>query len=384
MNIGFLTTYFHPFRGGAEENAFSLAKHLANNNEVHVFTSDRKNGVIVKKSVEFVDGVTIHRCHTVLRYRYYMAFYPSLLKELLKYDFDIVHIHSFGFLWHDFCIWFYKKKHPNVKIVVTPHGPVMALRSYGFVQRIAKRVILFFEKLFIKKVDAVIEVNPSQEEWLIKDFGIKKEKIFYIPNGISVDTLRINDFKKTLKDYRLDDKFIISYVGRLHKYKGLDQVIKVLPDILKIRKNIVFVLFGDEGDYIAELKSMTKELKLEENVKFLLNKDDKTKFDILQASEIYVFPSEWEAFGISVLEAMAKKNAIVSTKTEGGKFLIGKENGFLYNFGDTTKLRDLLIILLKDSKLRKKMQAANFRKAKLFTWNSITNDLNKLYKRLLQ
>ena len=63
-------------------------------------------------------------------------------------------------------------------------------------------------------------------------------------------------------------KLVISYVGRIQKYKGLDQVITVLPDILKKHKNIVFLAMGKDADDMERLKKMAAELKVEKNVVF--------------------------------------------------------------------------------------------------------------------
>ena len=94
MKIAFVTTYFYPVLGGAESNCFYLAKELAKRHEVHVFTSG--NGLL--KEEEVFENMHIHRSKTLFRIGYYGAFYPSLLFKLVKEEFDIVHVHSFGFL----------------------------------------------------------------------------------------------------------------------------------------------------------------------------------------------------------------------------------------------------------------------------------------------
>ncbi len=381
MKIGLITTYFNPFRGGAEETVFHLANQLSKNHEVHIFTSDRKNDVILDKKEEIIGNIHIHRCRTFFRYRYYAVFYPSLLYKILKHDLDIIHTNSLGFLWHDFCLWFKKLKSPNTKFVITPHGPFMALKYYSGLQNFIKSVMQYFDKKFIGLYDAVIQVNPSQSSWLV-DYGFDSSKIVFIPNGIDVSILkdvRYNDF---LKKYNLNNKFILSYVGRIHKYKGLDNVVKVMPDLLKINNDIVFVIFGQDGDFIDQLNVLVRNLKLQDSIRIIIGKDDSEKFKLLQASEIYIFPSEWEAFGITVLEAMAKKNVIISTKTEGGLFLVGKENGLLYEFGDLVALKNNIIKLISDKKLRNKMQDINYKKAREFTWQKISKQVENLYRGL--
>ena len=99
----------------------------------------------------------------------------------------------------------------------------------------------------------------------------------------------------------------------------------------------------------------------------------------LDVSEIFVLPSEWEAFGIVILEAMARGNAVISTKTEGGEFLVRKENGFVYDFGDLKKLEENINILYKNKRLMDKMKKINVKKAREFLWENIAEELERIY-----
>src|SRR3989338_1251153 len=184
MKIGFITTYFYPFVGGAESNAYFLAKELAKNHEVHIFTSDRKNSLIIKKKEEKIGNIAVHRSKTLFRYHYYLVFYPSLVTNLLKYDLDIVHVHSLGFIWHDISIQIKKLFSPKTKFIITPHGPFMTLKNYTLWQKIVKFKVTKWISLTNKIYDKVIQVNPYQKECLTKEYKFDKNKIVYLPNGI--------------------------------------------------------------------------------------------------------------------------------------------------------------------------------------------------------
>ena len=383
MRIAFVSTYFHPIKGGAENNCFYLAKELTKKHDVHIFTSDRKGSLLLKNE-EVVDNINIHRFRTFFRYRYYFTFYPSMLIALLKGDFDIVHFHSLGFLWHDFCLLLKKLKSPDTKFVLTPHGPFMALKSYPLWQKILKYFVNLIEFPINKIYSLVIQVNPYQYEWLSNDYGFNKGKIVYVPNGIPKDLLKKNSTIKVTREYNLKNKFVISYLGRIHEYKGIDQVIKVLPNLLKLNDNIIFVVMGSDAGYYDSINQLVKSLNLENNVKIILDPSDEEKLSVLELSEIYVFPSEWEAFGITILEAMAKKNAIISTKTEGGKFLVSEDNGLLYDFNNLKQLEACFLKLIKDDKLRSKLQYNNFKKAKEFRYDKISLKLEEEYLKLLK
>jgi glycosyltransferase involved in cell wall biosynthesis len=364
MKIGFLIEYFHPIVGGAENNCFYLARELAKKHEVHVFTSGNKE--------EIVDGIHVHRYKNWIKYKYYLTFTPGFL-NILKYDLDVLHVHSFGFLWHDFIVLI-RKMFSKTKIVNTPHGPFMALNKYGFFENIFRNVVVFKERFLNNLYDVVIQVNPTQYKWIVK-YGVHKNKIKYIPNGVPKEIFDKVDSKYFVKKYNLKNKFVISYLGRIQEYKGLDQVIKVLPNL---DKKIVFMIMGKDAGGKNKLAKLAKNLNVRDRVIFT-KVSDTEKLIGLDVSEVFTLPSEWEAFGIVILEAMARGNAIISTKTEGGEFLVKKENGFVYDFGDLKRLEESINVLFKNKQLREKIKKNNMKKAKEFLWENIAKDLEERY-----
>ena len=114
--------------------------------------------------------------------------------------------------------------------------------------------------------------------------------------------------------------------------------------------------------------------------------DNLTVKKFLSLSSIFVLPSSWEAFGISILEAMATNNAIISTLTEGGEYLIKEEeNGFLYDYGDKNELINFINKIIEDKKLLNKLKINNYKKAQTFVWDQIIvtyqNIIHKALKR---
>lgn len=368
MKIGFVISDFYPVIGGAQSNCFYLGRELAKKHEVHVFTSNPGN----QKNEEIIDGIHIHRSKILFRFKYYNLILPGLFFQLMKYKLDVVHLHSFGFWCLDFSVVFKRLFH-GVKLVNTPHGPFMALKKYNFLERFVGWKIKFWEKILNSYYDAVIQVNPFQYKWLTK-YGVRRNKIKFVANGIDE-----NAFKK-VKKFKKKHKFLISYIGRVQKYKGLDQVIKVLPYL----KDVGFIIVGQDVGDKKRLEDLAKKLKVEKRVEFTGTIIDDRKLSILDASDIFVFPSEWEAFGIVILEAMARGNVIVSSKTEGGKFLVKEYNGFLFDFGNVEQLKEILVKIIKNKKLMEKTKKNNIEKAKEFKWNKIALDLEKLYLDLLK
>lgn len=373
LDITYLIARFYPEQGGAEINCYEIARRMVKEgHNVTILTTNNAKNSLPKN--EDIEGMKIRRFRR-LNNQYYLGFYPGLLRTLLSSKSNIIHVHGFGFLWHDICLVIKRFVHRKSLFINTPHGPFMAHGGYSLPKIVLKKMYTFFQRLFLNRLyDVVIQVNTQQYKW-IKDYGIKKEKIKYLSNGINEDQLNPVKTSKTIEKYKLARRFVIAYTGRFEEYKGVQQVIKVLPRLVKIKPNLRFVAMGRGGNYLPNLETLVKNLEMEKYVQFIINPDDKTRDEILAQSKIFVMPSRWEAFGISILEAMAKKCAVISTQTEGGVFLIkDKENGLLYNFEDDKMLTKHIEKLLKDTNLLTRMQRLNYELAHNYLWENVAKD----------
>ncbi len=383
MKVGLVTTYFHPVIGGVEDLNFSIAKELVKRgHEVHVFTSDRKDDDVFK-SEETIEGINIHRSPTWFSYKYYIHVNPGLILNVLKYDFDILHVQSIGFLMSDISVVL-KKLFSKTILINTPQGPFMALDKYKPHLEILKTLYRMFEYPINKLYHGAIQSNPEQYPWMVKA-GFSKRKIKFIPNSVPNEIFRKVDSSKLVKKHKLEDRFVVTYIGRIQKYKGLDQIIRALPKVKKVQSNILFVAMGKDVGDKQRLQSLAKQLGVQDNVKFLGLVSEDDKLAALDISEIFILPSEWEAFGLVLVEAMARKNALISSRTEGGRFIIEEGiNGFTYDYKDVEMLKEKFLELVKDSGLREKIKLINLKDAKKYTVAKMAKRLEDYYQALLE
>ncbi|MBN1915907.1 glycosyltransferase [Candidatus Dojkabacteria bacterium] len=377
--VGIVIPFFYPQKGGAEHNALSLGKRLAKDNyQVEVFTSGNK-GLPAEEEYE---GIRIHRFKK-LNNSYYLLFYPGLLFKLLHTKLDYVHSIGIGFLWQDFCLIIKKIFSKHTRFINTPHGPFMSLPDYGIVKNLIKKIFSSIIRLYANSLfNIMIDDNDTQKEWMSSLYGMDRKKIRYVPNGIDTELLEELNTKKIERQYRLAGKTVISYVGRFNKYKGVDQVLNVLPELTKKYKDIMFFIMGRDVTEKVVYEMIIKENKLKKYVKILENPSDEIRDQIVQRSDISILPSQWEAFGIVIVEAMAKRNAIISTRTEGGNFLIKEEeNGYLFDFGNLEELKQKFVRLFKSKTRIEKIKNTNFKKVKNFLWDEI---YEKNYKPLFE
>ena len=115
--------------------------------------------------------------------------------------------------------------------------------------------------------DGFIKRNHLQQKWMIKR-GIKSDRIFYIPPCIHSDTWKKISPESFLKKTKLKGKTIITYLGRIQEYKGLDQVIKILPNLIKLDKKLIFIMIGPDFGDKKRLQKIAKELKAENHILF--------------------------------------------------------------------------------------------------------------------
>ena len=173
----------------------------------------------------------------------------KLRKILKEINPDILHVRSRVPAW----LVFFANKSLNIKVVSTVHG----FNSVSFYSRI------------MTKADGVICVSNSIKEYIQKHYDTPEEKITVIARGIDLELFNLsnvdNAFIKDFKiEYKLEDKFIVSTVGRITQLKDYETFIKAISiikkEIAEVKALIVGGVRSDKEEYLKSLKKLIKEL----------------------------------------------------------------------------------------------------------------------------
>ncbi len=186
-----------------------------------------------------------------------------------------------------------------------------------------------FMKLFISKVlsDAnCIHATCEEEMVHYRNLGFKNP-VAVIPNPIDI-TPEIENFNKVF-----DEKiFRIGYLGRLHKRKNIEGLIKAISYLNNKYSNLELVIIGG-GDsvYENELKEIASNLNVN-NIRFCGFLSGKEKECVLDSLSLLVMPSEFENFGNVILEGLSKRLPCIATKGSPWSVLEEYDCGWWINY----------------------------------------------------
>lgn len=165
-----------------------------------------------------------------------------------------------------------------------------ALKKDSIVTKIFEKI----EKFLYKKADLIVSVLPDGEKHITK-YGIAKEKVLYLPNGIDINSYQ-NALKKEINNGEIKQffankkgSFIVSYTGAHGVANGLDTPIEAaaLLQSVKTDKKIEFLFVGD-GPQKENLKKIAKEKKIN-NVTFIDRVEKDQVAHILNLSDVCLF-----------------------------------------------------------------------------------------------
>jgi glycosyltransferase involved in cell wall biosynthesis len=228
----------------------------------------------------------------------------------------------------------------------------------------------------------LISVSPKFIE-LVRKYGVKTP-IIHIPNAVDFEIFNPNvNSKNVLNQYSISgNTFLISFIGRLVPQKGVDVLIKAIPQVNTVFKNCTYLIVGD-GSHRKNLENLVKKLNIE-NVIFTGAVHHSRIPEFISASDIIVLPSLGaEGSPRILLEAMACAKPIIATNVGGIKdLIIDGKTGLLVEEGNAQKIEEMIILLLKNEKLREGIgiTAYEFIKDK-FTWDRVGNETLKIYNK---
>ena len=384
MNIIQGCVRYPPAPGGAETVVKAYSEGLlAKGHKVEVVTTDlyTETPFVKKKMPSEVGGVPVsrHSAFTVSGEAHYVLA-PGMVKSFLSKKADIIHTHSYGY-FQNHAGWI-REKLQSTPWVITPHfHPSWSM--WGGAKRRTLRD--FYDskigKSTMESADLITCVSKHERDMLISEIGIDHNNIKIIYNGIHWDDWQEVPDPNIFRDKypEITDKFVL-FAGRLATNKGLSDLIKAMS--LLDSNNFDLVLMGADMGLSNDLKKEAKSMNVRAHI--IGHVDDILYRSALSAAEVMVLPSEYEAFGIVLLEAAAAETPVIGTRVGGiPEAMSDGENGFLVDYKNPNMLAERLSELLADENLCKRMGENGREFSSDFSWSSIVNQIESEYFSLL-
>jgi len=298
-------------------------------------------------------------------------FLRSVIDAVDDFQPDLIHVHHVSIL-----LWMANiiKSLYGINFVVTSHGT-------GILAASEQKNYIPLSKDALNRAKKIITVSGDTKGWLLETFGkdfLHKTRI--IPGGIYLEDFPPTKKIKIInKRYRLKNKKVVLFTGKLTPQKGVCYLIQAAKDI----KGEIYII-GD-GPEKKNLEDLTYKLKLK-NVHFLGYMGGNKKNELEEfyyRADVFVAPSVWdEPLGLVILEAMTTRTPVIATR-KGGIPLAVKDgiNGFLIRPKNSRQIAEACNKLLEDNVLRRKMGiAARQTVEDKFVWKKIAKKYIRLYE----
>ncbi len=289
--------------------------------------------------------------------------YAQFCKWMLFHkEIKIVHVHgsSDASFWRK-RIFINHAKMFGKKVVFHCHGSEFQRFTNQHLQAVNKT---------LNKCDCIIALSDSWKRWF--EETIHHRHVVVIKNVIALPHASKIEH----------DKFILLFLGRLGKRKGIYDLMDVLVSHKAEFDGKVQFLFGGDGD-VQQIQAIIKENGLENIAQYQGWVNGEKKEHLLNLADAYILPSYNEGLPISVLEAMSYSLPVIST-TVGGipEILKNEENGFIMKPGDKDAIYNAIHTLMKDGKLRDQMGAKSLETVQAHLPNFVEKQLQGLYQSL--
>ena len=268
----------------------------------------------------------------------------------------------------------------GIKMVVTIHDLIFERypKLYPFFDRIIYKIK--FRKA-CQNADAVVAVSEQTKRDIIDFYGINPEKIHVIYQDCDAafqEKQSSEQIEKIKEKYQIKKKYILS-VGTIIERKNQASLVAAFHQLNL--SNYELILVGSHSKYQDEIEKYIQENNIQ-HVKILNKVPFQDLPAIYQGSELFVYPSFFEGFGIPIVEALHSGIPVVAAT---GSCLeeAGGEGALYANPVDINDLADKILQILVNKDLRKQLIEAGQKHVEQFSAERIAKKLNDLYCKLI-
>jgi glycosyltransferase involved in cell wall biosynthesis len=265
---------------------------------------------------------------------------------------DLVHAHLFPSI--------YMALLTSTPTVITEHNPHYRRRDIPFIKTL--------ESVLFKKFKKTACISDGVESALLKDLKWPSKRTQVICNGVDLSRFSLQEKNIPAKER----PFRIGMVGRLHPQKD----IKTLLDSIKLLDDNCELHLAGDGELRVELENYAAAIDVTQKVYFHGQVNNIPNF--LNSLDLYVQSSNWEGFGLAVVEAMAAGLPCLATDVEGLNDVVDKE--YLFKVGDSKQLVSMIADIQSSESNYKKRSLYSIQKAKHFSVETTALLYKNFYK----
>lgn len=373
MKILQVSNFLAPVHGGSAEVPCQLSKALAvREHDVIIYTS-RLN---LNKNPNQITGPRIVAFSTWLNLASF-DITPGLIKKAREEigNVDVIHLHNYR-TFQNIVVQHYAKKY-GIPYIVQAHGSLTTYFQKGLLKKIFD---LIWGRDLLRNAIKVFAVTAAEARQY-GSLGVTIDKIEVVPHGVDLteydDRIEKGEFKN--KYHLSDDQKIVLYLGRIHKMKGLDLLSEAYADLYGMRNDVKLVIAGPDDGYLSSLKKLVSELEIADGVIFAGPLYGRDKIQAYTDADVYVLPSSYEIFGITILEAWACRKPVIVTDRCGLADVVQGRAGLVVSY-DKNKLHNALVEMLDSPQMRLEFGSQGRKLVEeRYNWPEIALQVERIY-----
>jgi glycosyltransferase involved in cell wall biosynthesis len=238
-----------------------------------------------------------------------------------------------------------------------------------------------FDKLLSYVTDRIVACSESVKEFTARQEHIPEQKFTVIYNAIDPDKFEPDrDREEVLLELGIDpDATVLISVGSLSKQKGHQYLIRALA----MMEDDIDLLIAGSGGLESDLRGLAADLGTADRVHLLGKRRDIP--DLLEAGDVFVFPSLWEGLPIALVEALEMKLPVVASDIAPNREVVQDDAGVLVPPRDPEALAEGIQKLLNEpERAREFAETGQQRVAEQFSVETLVADYRTLYRDLLE
>lgn len=271
--------------------------------------------------------------------------------------------------------WLLAQKYPYKTIIY--HGPY-----YSPFNKRYNIMCSVFDKIFLGrylKLGTRFITKSKRAEIFLKRKGIKESNIATIGVGMDAQML-MNDAGECSEplyiSMKQDKNVRLLYIGRFEERRNIPFIFDIFSEFLKKSSNATLYMIGTgDVDYLKAAWKHADALGIRDHIVYQERMEQKYLSQIYDLADFFLLPTEYEIFGMVLLEAMYYRSVVLTTNNGGSSTLIENgENGYILDIQDSKAWANLLVDLASDKKMMIKIsEKAHSTIESSYTWDSLAD-----------